>query len=376
MKGGIYIHIPFCKKSCSYCNFYFSVSQTQKTDIVEAILKEINMHNNFLKTDKIQSVYFGGGTPSLLETSEIERILTKVKDYYDFEDDIEITLEANPDDINRDYLKRLKDIGINRFSLGVQSFIDKELKLLGRNHSAEEAIKSIKLIQDSGFDNFNIDLIFGIPDSGIENWEYNLNLFDELSIPHLSCYGLTIEPNTKLNYQIEKQKIHLPDEELAANIFCHTIKFLEERGYIHYEISNYAKEGKLAIHNTNYWKDIPYLGLGPSAHSYNGKKRRWNIASTKKYIDLIMDGKITYEEEVLSRADSFNEYILTGLRTKWGVNQDIINSYGSNFSSNFFNQIKKYIESKKVKLINGNYILTNDGKLIADNIMSDLFVTR
>ncbi len=376
MTGGVYIHIPFCKKSCSYCNFYFSVSQTQKTDIVEAILKEIDMHNNFLKTDKIQSVYFGGGTPSLLETSEVERILTKIGDYYDFEDDIEITLEANPDDINTNYLKKLQAIGVNRFSLGVQSFIDKELKLLGRNHSAEDAIKSIKLIQDSGFYNFNIDLIFGIPDSGIENWEYNLNLFDKLSIPHLSCYGLTIEPNTKLNYQIEKQKIHLPDEELAASMFCHTINFLEERGYIHYEISNYAKAGKLAIHNTNYWKGIPYLGLGPSAHSYDGKSRRWNIASTKKYLDFIINGKTTYQEEILSRADLFNEYILTGLRTKWGINKAIINSYGSNFSSNFFNQIKKHIESKKVELINGNYILTNKGKLIADNIMSDLFVIR
>lgn len=372
--AGIYIHIPFCRQKCSYCNFYFSVSMKTKNALVEAILKEIELNHNYLSNKKIDSIYFGGGTPSVLSSVEIALIIERLNQYFIFNSNIEITLEANPDDINKKYLNELKNIGINRFSMGVQSFFDDELIILNRSHNATKAQDSIKMIQDAGFDNMNIDLIFGIPNSNIERWQQNLKIFLELDIPHLSSYNLTIEPKTTIAHQIKIGKYNTPDDELNAELFLITQDILQSKGYEHYEISNYAKNRAYALHNTNYWKGIPYLGFGPSAHSYDGESRQWNIANNRKYIKILERGNLPFEKEILSTEDKYNEYIMTGFRTMWGVDIKIISNFGQKFKENFELEIIKYIENRFVKKENNIYKLSKKGKLYADKIASDLFM--
>jgi oxygen-independent coproporphyrinogen-3 oxidase len=258
--------------------------------------------------------------------------------------------------------------------MGVQSFFDDELTILNRSHTSSKAQDSIKIIQDIGFENMNIDLIFGIPNSNKEKWQNNLNIFFDLDIPHLSCYNLTIEPHTTIAHQIKTGKLQEPNEELNAELFLMTQDILKEKGYEHYEISNYAKNNSYALHNTNYWKGIPYLGFGPSAHSFNGHSRQWNVANNRKYIEQLYKNNILFEKEVLTSEDKYNEYIMTGLRTKWGVNNRAINVFGNEYFSHFTKVIRKYIEMKFVTETDGNYILTREGKLYADKIASDLFI--
>jgi len=345
-----------------------------KDELVKAILKEIDLNHRYLEKQEIDSLYFGGGTPSVLSANEIGAIIDRINKYFHFNSNIEITLEANPDDINIKYLKELKDIGINRFSMGVQSFFDDELTILNRSHNASKAQDSIKMIQDTGFENMNIDLIFGIPNSDKERWQNNLEIFFNLDIPHLSSYNLTIEPHTTIAHQIKTGKIQEPNEELNAELFLLTHDMLKEKGYEHYEISNYAKNNSYALHNTNYWKGIPYLGFGPSAHSFNGNSRQWNIANNRKYIEQLYKNIIPFEKEVLSIEDQYNEYIMTGLRTMWGVEKSRINDFGEEFYNQFIKGVNKYIEMNFVIEMNGKYSLTREGKLYADKIASDLFV--
>ncbi len=372
--AGIYIHIPYCKQKCSYCNFYFSVSLKTKEEFILSLLKEIEMNHDFLGDNIVKTIYFGGGTPSLLSIEELEKIINKLSKYFVFDKKIEITLEANPDDISTDYLKNVKKIGITRFSLGVQSFHDEELKILNRSHNANKSIHAIEMINNEGFNSTNIDLIFSIPGSTMKDWERNLEIADDLKIPHLSCYNLTIEDKTAISYQIKTGKLPAIDEKTGAEMFLFAHEFLIGKGYDHYEISNYAMKGNMAIHNTNYWRGKKYLGFGPSAHSFDGDSRQWNIANVRKYIQSIQAGIIPSQGEVLTGRDKYNEYIMTGLRTKWGVDIKELATLGTEYIYYFETNVKKYIESGLVLKFFEKYLLSTKGMLYADKIASELFV--
>ena len=372
--AGIYLHIPFCRQKCSYCNFYFSVSLKTKDQFLEAILKEIEINHQYLKQNSLDSIYFGGGTPSVLSSQEIDLIINKLNKYFNFKSNIEITLEANPDDINKTYLQEVKNTGINRFSMGVQSFHDKELNLLNRSHNAKKAIESLNLIKEKGFESTNIDLIFGIPGSTLYDWKKNLDIFLKIDIPHLSCYNLTIEPKTALTHQINTGKIDPVNDDISAEIFSYTHKLLLENDYEHYEISNYAKNSKYAVHNTNYWLGAPYLGLGPSAHSFDGDTRQWNIANNRKYIESINNKQVPATIEHLTQDDKYNEYIMTGLRTMWGVDLKKIKQLGVKYFNYFIKNIDRYIQDEMVINNIDKYLLTEKGLLYADRVASELFI--
>ncbi|HRQ30705.1 MAG TPA: radical SAM family heme chaperone HemW [Saprospiraceae bacterium] len=371
--AGIYIHIPFCRQKCHYCNFHFAVSQRNKSLLIDAILLEIDLSKDYLDNRSIQTLYFGGGTPSLLKPSELESILQKIHSVYRIETGAEITLEANPDDIQPGYLNDLKELGINRLSLGVQSFDDDILQLLNRSHNAKDAIRSIQNIVDAGFDDFSIDLIFGMPGSDVDSWKKQLDQALEFPVPHFSFYNLTVEKRTALNHLVKTKQVILPEEEIMARQFSFTHSYMAEKGYEHYEISNYALPGRYARHNTAYWKGEPYLGIGPSAHSFNGISRQWNIANNGRYINSIQQGFLPFESEWLTPEDHYNEYLLTRMRTMWGCELDDIRNMGNVFERHFLNNIAPYLGDGRVIAQEGNFSLSLQGMLFADAITSGLF---
>ena len=372
--AGIYVHIPYCKQKCSYCNFFTVVSLKTKDAFLKALLKEIELGHDYLGEKHLDSVYFGGGTPSILDAGEINAILDKLAGYFVFGDKIEITLEANPDDINRDFLKELVDAGINRLSLGVQSFFDSELALLRRSHDRATALRAIEDIKETGLSNTNVDLIFGIPGSDMDRWKRNLDVFLSTGTAHLSCYSLTVEPGTILQHDIKKGRVPVPPDDFAAEAFMYAHSLLQDQGYEHYEISNYARDGQYAVHNTNYWCGAHYWGLGPAAHSYNGEQRQWNIANVRKYIAAISNDIIPAQKEILTLTDKYNEYIMTGMRTMWGVDENKIREFGPPFLKHFKKEIKKYMETGQVKNNDKIYSLSSAGMLFADKIIAGLFV--
>jgi oxygen-independent coproporphyrinogen-3 oxidase len=372
--GGIYIHIPYCKKKCSYCNFYFSVSTKTMSSFTESLLREIELTKDYLSEKELISLYLGGGTPSLLNLYDLEKIIIKIREIYNFKNEIEITIEANPDDISESYIKSIVKLGINRISIGIQSFDARELQLFGRIHDPVTALNSILICKDNGIENMNIDLIFGIPGSGETTWKKNLDIFLGADIDHLSCYNLTIEPKTEIFHQLKTKKIPEINDKISTFQFLDTIEYLGNNGYEHYEISNYARNEKYAIHNTNYWKGGHYLGLGPSANSFNGEVRQWNVSNIRKYIHSIEAGILPLESEKLSEADKYNEYIMTGLRTMWGVNIEKIVEINGSFAHLFLENIKPYVDDGKIQLRNTIYSLSDQGKLFADRIAADLFI--
>ena len=374
--AGIYIHIPFCKQACHYCNFHFSTSLRHRDQMIEAICKEIDLQSDFLSHRELSTIYFGGGTPSLLDAAEIQTILERLSHHYNWNDTIEITLEANPDDITRDKITNLNDGGINRLSVGIQSFIDHELIASNRAHNAEESLTAIKICQDAGIDNLSLDLIYGMPNSTLETWQYNIDKALELNVDHISSYALTVEPNTALDYMVKKGSIALPKEIEVSKQYLQLIDSLTSIGYDHYEISNFAKPNKYAVHNTNYWKSIPYLGIGPSAHSYQPTFRQWNISNNAKYIESITNGVVPSEKEETLYADQFNEYIMTRLRTMWGIDLNDLERKFSDQVENVHNDIFEYLDSDHVELQNNHYRLTPEGRLLADRIASDLFLIQ
>ncbi|MDB5281698.1 MAG: hemW [Bacteroidota bacterium] len=371
--AGIYIHIPFCKQACHYCNFYFSTSLGNKEKFVQALLKEIELSKDYLEGEKIETIYFGGGTPSLLSKNEIEAIVEKLAAYHDLSSLKEFTFETNPDDLSKERIKEfeaLKPLGLNRFSIGVQSFFDEDLKYMNRAHNAEEALSSIKRVQDAGFDKITIDLIYGTPTMNDENWLKNLQTTFELNIPHISSYALTVEAKTTLDNRIKKGQSLPVNEEQAARQFKILQHEMKKAGYEQYEISNFAKPGKYAVHNSNYWSGKKYLGLGPSAHSYNGAARRWNVANNVSYIQAIGMGTIPFEEEILTAAQIVNEKIMTSIRTQWGLR-----------ISDFEFRIEELILGSLKTIDPSHYILeedvltlTDEGKLFADAIAATLFI--
>jgi oxygen-independent coproporphyrinogen III oxidase len=371
--SGIYIHIPFCKKACHYCNFHFSTSLKLKDEMVDAICKEIILRHEYLKDKTLQSIYFGGGTPSLLDQKDMSKIMEHLARYYHWAPDAEITLEANPDDLNKDKIQMLKNQGINRLSIGVQSFFDTDLQWMNRAHHSQEALQSIQLAQDHGIHNITIDLIYGSPTTTMLMWEENVAKALSLKIPHISSYCLTVEDKTALHHHVKTGKSPEPDPEKSNQQFAHLINTLVKAGYDHYEISNFGIPGHHAVHNTNYWKGVPYLGLGPSAHSYDGSSRSWNLAHNQKYIDLIQTGSLSLETEILSQNERYNEYIMTGLRTMWGVSAPKIREIGPEYFHYFSDLISGHIQNGMISQLGDTYTLTHEGKFYADRVAMELF---
>lgn len=372
--AGIYIHIPFCKQQCSYCDFHFSTSLKNKNALLKALLHEIEIRKSFTKGAKINTIYFGGGTPSILSVTELNQIFEQLNKHFQIENNAEITLEANPDDLNIQKIKDLKNTPINRFSIGIQSFFDEDLQFMNRAHNGQEAERSIKEVQDAGWHNITIDLIYGTPTLSNQMWLENLNKFEKWNIPHLSAYGLTVEEKTPLYHAIKKGNTQNVDQEKAKQQFELLMKFAKQEDLEHYEISNFAKKGFMAKHNSSYWKGDAYLGLGPSAHSFDHNKRQWNVANNNKYIEAIKEKAPSIQEEILTEKEQFNEYIMISLRTIWGCNQDVIEIRFSPFLVRFFKvSIKKWIKNGEIEQKGTIFKLTQKGKIIADRITSDLF---
>ena len=374
--AGIYLHIPFCEKKCAYCDFYSVANSKSKNDFVDALCKEIVLRKQYLNNEKVQTIYFGGGTPSLLSPNQIHRILNTITTNFDLENKLEITLEANPDDLSENYLKDLYKLGINRLSIGVQSFQNEYLKLMRRRHTNHQAIAAIKNAQNIGFGNISLDLMYGLPNLSLTDWEKNIEQAINLNATHISAYHLTIEPNTLFDRYFRNGKINLPTETQSLDQFKFLIDKMSEKGFLHYEISNFAIDGFISLHNTNYWMGVKYLGLGPSAHSYNLSSRQWNIRELRGYLDGIFKGELVCEIENLSKTEKFNDYIITSLRTIWGSNtKKIKQDYGDEFQNYFLKKSKKYIQNNMMIKNGENYILTSEGIFISDNIIQDfLFV--
>ncbi len=373
---GIYIHIPFCKQKCHYCNFYSLASLKYRDVFVAALLKEMHLRRDYLHDKQIKTVYFGGGTPSLLHPGEINRIIRQIEELFALDSHAEITLEANPDDLSAGYLKTLNDsTAINRLSIGVQSFFDNDLDYLNRVHNGRLARNAIEDAKKSGFENMTIDLIYGIPTLTDAKWEKNLEIFFGYDIPHLSSYALTVEPKTALQVLIERQKLESTDESQSVRHFEILLEQTGQHGFEQYEISNFARPGFYSKHNSTYWLGGYYLGLGPSAHSFNGLSRQWNVKNMKQYIDSETIDHIVLEKEILTKNQRYNEYVMTSLRTSWGCDvEHVLNVFGEKYASHFKRKIHKHLAEQKVTRKGNTYILTNAGKLFADGIAGDLFV--
>jgi oxygen-independent coproporphyrinogen-3 oxidase len=373
--SALYIHIPFCKQACYYCDFHFSTNTQQKVAMVAAICSEISLRKDYLNHKHLRSIYWGGGTPSLLEKRELGVIFEQIAQYFTWDKRTEVTLEANPDDLNEAKLKDFASLGINRLSIGTQSFNEQHLQFLNRAHNAQDAEQSIRTAQDIGFENISIDLIYAIPAENHSIWENDLEKTISLQIPHISAYCLTIEPRTVFGHRLAHKQMLPIDDQFASEQLQILLQKLKNEGYEHYEISNFAKNQKYSIHNTNYWQDGEYLGVGPSAHSYNGKSRQYNVSQNSKYISAINKQEIPAQIELLSWQDKLNEYLLTGLRTQWGCQWEKINRLSEiNFARMQEKILHKYQEQAMLKFDEEKVYLTEKGKFFADQIASDLFI--
>jgi oxygen-independent coproporphyrinogen III oxidase len=373
--AGIYIHIPFCRQACTYCNFHFAVSLTNKDAMIRALEKEILFESNFIADRKIETIYLGGGTPSLLSTEELQFIFTTILQKFDVAANAEITLEANPDDINKNLLEQWKAIGINRLSVGLQSFNEAELTWMNRAHNAAQSLQCLDDIASAGFTNYSVDLIYGSPLQTNEDLKNNFNIIAQRNIPHISCYALTVENGTALNKLIKEKKSLNIDTEKQAEQFHLLLGHMETNGYEQYEISNFSKPSFRSKHNSSYWQGKPYFGFGPSAHSFDGNnKRRWNISNNSLYIQSIEKNIIPYEEETLTDEDCVNEYVMTSLRTIEGINLEILaEKFGIENKNRILSGAEKYLNQGKIVYKNAALQLTKEGKFFADGIAGDLF---
>lgn len=381
--GGLYIHVPFCKQACHYCDFHFSTSLNKKSELVNALCKELVLRKDEMKGE-IETIYFGGGTPSLLSIEELRLLISEIYKNYEVSENAEITLEANPDDLLNVSLSAVEDlmetklmsfknVGINRLSIGIQSFFEEDLKLMHRAHNVSEALECIKDAKQY-FENISIDLIYGIPGMDNERWEKNLEIALKLDVPHLSCYALTVEPKTALKKFIETGTVPPIDEDSAKQHYEILLSETEKAGYENYEFSNFGKPGFHSRNNTAYWEGKPYLGIGPSAHSYDGKSRSWNVANNSKYIKSIEAGILPSEREILSKEDKYNEYIMTGLRTKKGVSlEKIERDFGADYKKYLLEQSTIFLNNEMLYFDNDNLRVTKKGKFLSDGIASNLF---
>jgi oxygen-independent coproporphyrinogen III oxidase len=368
--AGIYIHIPFCKQACHYCDFHFSTNVSQVDRLVSCLNKEIEIQKDYL-AENVETIYFGGGTPSLLSKDHIMSIMAKINAVYEVSPDAEITLEANPDDLSEVKLLELKAAGINRLSIGVQSFDDEVLKFLNRAHDHNQANESIELTRKVGFDNVTVDLIYGIPDRSHDLWEKDLKKLISLNPEHISAYCLTIEPKTAFGNWLKKGKLKAVEDDYSAQQFDIMVEMLENAGYEQYEVSNFCKPTYHSKHNTAYWQQKSYLGIGPSAHSYNLVSRQYNVSNNQKYINALEEGKVPNDKEILTKEDNINDYLLTTLRTKWGTNLNELKLMGYSIDQRY---IDKLILGENAKISDHHLILTRKGRLLADQISADLFI--
>lgn len=378
--SGIYIHIPFCKQACHYCDFHFSTSMKKKEEMVLALAKEIVMRKNELELldavedhNTIETIYFGGGTPSVLTTKEINFLIDTVYENYKVVENPEITLEANPDDLSAERILELSKSPINRLSIGIQSFYEEELQMMNRAHNSAEAINCLTEATKY-FDNISLDLIYGIPGLTDEMWKKNIETALSFGIPHISSYALTVEPKTALRKLIDTGKIAEPQDEVASNHFIILVETLQKNGFIHYELSNFGKEGYFSKNNSAYWLGKKYIGIGPSAHSYDGKKRGWNVANNSLYLKSIQNDELPIETETLTISDRYNEYIMTGLRTIWGVSLERIETeFGLEYLDYLKKQSQKFLNDELLSIENNILKPTAKGKFLTDGIASDLF---
>jgi oxygen-independent coproporphyrinogen III oxidase len=375
----VYIHIPFCRQACHYCNFHFSVSLRRKKDFITALNREVELQRNFFgqtQNDKIKldTLYFGGGTPSVLEIHELDHIFNKLSDYFIFDESTEITLEANPDDLTSVKIKELKQTPLNRLSLGIQSFHAKDLNYMNRIHDPRQALEALENAKAQGFTNITADLIYGTPDMSDKQWEENILTLINLKIPHISAYSLTVEKKTALDVFIRQGKAKPVDEEQSTRQFDILVDVTSAHGYQHYEISNFGLPGFFSRHNMNYWNGTPYLGLGPSAHSFKPGIRSWNIANTNRYIQSLMEGKIPSEQEILTPAQQYNEYIMTALRTMWGVELKTVQAkFGDNYLHLLKKSAEKHIAKQNLEYTKSHLKVSRKGKFFSDGIAADLF---
>lgn len=373
--SGIYIHIPFCKQACHYCDFHFSTSLKKKSELVDALCKELELRKGELK-EEVQTVYFGGGTPSLLTSEELQQLMDAVYTYFKVSQTPEITLEANPDDLTLQKIKQLAISPINRLSIGIQSFFEADLKWMNRAHTSTEALACIAMAKPY-FENITIDLIYGIPGLSVQRWLKNIEMAISQNIPHLSCYALTVEPKTALDSFIKKGIVAAVDDELSQQHYELLLSEMEKAGYENYEFSNFGKDGFHSQNNTAYWQGKPYLGIGPSAHSYDGTTRSWNVRNNTKYIKGIQESLLPLERETLSKTDKYNEYIMTGLRTKWGVSlEKIVMDFGKEFEIYILKQAQQLLEKKLLVLEHNTLFVTKKGKFLSDGIAADLFLVN
>jgi oxygen-independent coproporphyrinogen-3 oxidase len=371
--AGLYLHIPFCRKACHYCNFHFSTTHQQLPAMLAAMEKELQLQKDYLQ-GPLDTIYLGGGTPSLVPIELLDSLFKAIRTQFQIVDGAEISIETNPDDINPTSLSAWKALGINRLSIGIQSFVDADLQWMNRAHHAQQAIDSIRLAKQAGFDNLTIDLIYGTPTLSDEAWKANVDLAIAAGISHLSCYALTVEPKTGLEKMIEKKQIEAVDPEKQARHFSLLMQWMEDAGFEHYEISNFALPGHRSKHNSSYWSGASYLGIGPSAHSFNGTSRQWNLANNSLYIQSLNKETLPFELETLTAEQQLNEYIMTALRTMEGLNLNRVSDlWGQEKTAQILLESKKYIARGDAYLKDHALILTKAGRLLADGIASDLF---
>lgn len=372
--AGIYIHIPFCKQKCSYCDFHFSTNLAGMKVMQQTLLQEIHLRKEEIARFPLRTIYFGGGTPSLWPMEDLNEIIATIEQYAQSGTPEEITLECNPDDLTPEYVSALRHHSrINRLSVGIQSFEDEDLRLMNRAHTSDEARTALDLVFAADFEEITIDLIFGFPGSTLEKWKNQLEKALEYPIRHISCYNLSIENKTALRHQILQGRLTLPEEKEVADQFYLAGDMLQDAGFVHYEISNYGKPGHFAVHNTLYWQNEPYIGIGPSAHSYDLFQRRWNIANNALYIRHMKKGEVYWEEEILQETDRYNEYLLTGLRTIWGVSDEGIEKFSSKLKDLFQNQLTIEKNKGNIRTEEGRHTLTRQGQVLADQVISDFF---
>ncbi len=372
--SGIYLHIPFCKQACHYCNFHFSTSLKLKNELLTALLQEIRLQKDYLANETIETVYLGGGTPSLLTSQEINQIFEHLYKYFSIKSDAECTLEANPDDLTPQSLHAFRQTPINRFSIGIQSFLEADLKYMNRAHNVQQALQCVPMTQDAGFENISIDLIYGTPTLSNEDWIQNMEKAFEWQVPHISAYGLTVEENTALAHLIEKNKVSAPTDEKAQEQMLMLMKKMSQNGYEHYEVSNFSKPNCHSQHNTSYWLGKKYLGLGPAAHSYNQVSRQWNITNNAKYIKSLQNNIIPTEIEQLTTTQKFNEYLMVSLRTSWGIDlTKIKNDFPPQYYHHLIKEIQVFLNTQKATIKDPHLCLTQQGILIADYLTAQLF---
>ncbi|MFW6218540.1 MAG: radical SAM family heme chaperone HemW [Bacteroidota bacterium] len=374
--AGIYIHIPFCRHGCDYCDFYYSLQLSRLHDVIEAIVMELRLRRNYLKNKQVKTIYLGGGTPSIIKQAQLEKIVNTIREHYNLKVE-EFTMEVNPDDISQEYLKGLLDVGVNRLSIGIQSFDKGVLEILNRKHDTVHALHSIELAYNSGFKNISVDLIYGVPGLDAGKWQSTLEKIKYYYPAHVSAYHLTYEKGTRMWYKLQKERIMEISEDESIEQYEFMINFLKDNGYDHYEISSFARDNLYSKHNMSYWQRVPYIGIGPSAHSYNGISRQWNQKGIQSYVKSIMEKKPMIEEEFLSETDLYNEYVLTSLRTKWGIDIREVEKINAKIRDFFTTNLNRFIHSNDVISEDGiHFRLTTKGLLKSNFIYKSLFLHK